>query len=92
MKEVKANIPANAAEYERGNGEGVFVAIDGETLEAYNENKTGGEYIGSLDNDSWNYPGLTHGTTIPLEMRGENRPVVPLQWLIENYGPEAENA
>ena len=87
MEEIKANIPANADEYKTGNGEGVFVKIDGEALAAYNENKTGAGYTGIINNDSWNYPGLTHGETVPLELRGENRPVIPLQWLIDNYKP-----
>lgn len=83
--EIKANIPADRTEYENGNGEGVFVIIDGEALEAYESDATGGGYTGILDNDSFNYSDLTHGAIVPLEMRGANRPVIPLEWLKSNF-------
>lgn len=90
LEYIKANLPANAAEYEAGNGEGVFVLVDAATKEAHDADATGAGYTGILDNDSFYYRGLDHGVQIPLEMRGVNRPVVPLEWLIENYGPAAE--
>lgn len=43
-------------------------------------------YTAILDNDSVYYPELVHGTEMPIEMRGENRPVVPYSWLVKNYG------
>ena len=83
--EIKANLPASEKEYKDGNGEGVYVILEGEALDAYNEDRTGGHYKGILDNDSWTYKGLTHGAIVPLEMRGTNRPVVPLDWLQANF-------
>ena len=46
-----------------------------ETARAYDEDVTGGLYVGILDNDSCYYPGLNHGELLPFEMRGECRPV-----------------
>ena len=52
---------------------------------AYDTDEEGTSYTAILDNDSVYYPALIHGTEIPIEMRGENRPVVPYNWLINNY-------
>lgn len=85
MEHIKANLPANAADYETGNGEGVFILVDAATKEAHDSDATGAGYTGILDNDSFYYKGLLHGVIVPLEMRGVNRPVVPFEWLITNY-------
>ena len=85
MEYIKANLPATEEEYQAGNGEGVFVLVDERTKKAHDTNATGGSYEGVLDNDSFTYKGLEHGAKIPLEMRGEYRPVIPLKWLEEHY-------
>ena len=84
---IKGNLPASAEAYEHGSGEGVFFIVDDETRAAYdaNEPKTDRLYYGILDNDSIYYLGLTHGERLPLEMRGEFRPVVPLDYLREHW-------
>lgn len=85
---VKVNLPDSQESYEHGNGEGCFARLIGaEACEAYWADAESGDYQALLDNDSWYYPGLKHGTTVPVEMRGRNRPVVPLKWLQDNYGP-----
>lgn len=82
---IKANLPATEEDYKGGGGEGCFFIVDHETKKAYDNDTKGGLYFGTLDNDSIYWPTLRHGTVCPLEMRGENRPVVPYQWLKDNY-------
>lgn len=82
---IKANLPATEEDYKSGYGEGCFFIVDQETKKAYDNDTKGGLYFGTLDNDSVYWPTLKHGTVCPLEMRGENRPVVPYQWLKDNY-------
>lgn len=84
MKEpnfIKANIPPTKEHYEAGAGEGCFFIVDDRTKTAYDLNATGGGFFGILDNDSLYYPGLKHGERLPLEMRGDCRPVVPFEAL-----------
>ena len=94
MKEpnfIKANIPFNEEGYEHGFGEGCFFIVDDRTKEAYDRDETGGGFVGILDNDSWHYIGLVHGEQLPLEMRGKNRPVVPIDALSKwKLRPEEE--
>lgn len=82
----KVNLPDSEKSYLSGNGEGVWVICDDETRKAYNQDEEGTTYKVTLDNDSTYYPKLRWGTEIPIEMRGVNRPIVPYQWLIDNYG------
>ena len=78
---IKANLPGTSADYENGNGEGCFFIVDDATKAAHDRDATGGGFFGILDNDSYYYPGLKHGERLPLEMRGDRRPVVPLEAL-----------
>ena len=79
-KTFKVNIPNTEEEYFKGNGEGCFALFNDEEADMYEMDARGkGEVI--LDNDSLNYPKLKHGTKVPVEYRGENRPVVPYNWL-----------
>lgn len=87
LEHIKANLPPSEGDYITGNGEGVFILVDAATKEAHDADATGAGYTGILDNDSIYYKGLRHGEAVPLEMRGENRPVVPFEWLLKNYGP-----
>lgn len=80
---IKANLPANQSDYATGNGEGCFFLVDDEAKKAYDTDEEGTVYEGILDNDSAYYPSLYHGMRMPLEMRGEFRPVVPLSFLQE---------
>ena len=84
MKEpnfIKVNLPPDEEAYKYGYGEGCFFIVDDETKEAYDRDAEDGEYYGILDNDSFYYPGLNHGERLPIEMRGEKRPVVPIDAL-----------
>ncbi len=87
---IKANLPASADEYESGNGEGVWLLVTKAAKAAHDADETGKKYEGVLDNDSWNDPDLIHGTVLPFELRGTSRPVVPFDWLQENYTPAGE--
>lgn len=87
LEYIKANLPPTEGDYITGNGEGVFILVDAATKEAHDADTTGAGYTGILDNDSIYYKGLRHGEAVPLEMRGENRPIVPFEWLLKNYGP-----
>ena len=78
---IKANLPGDPEAYKNGNGEGCFFLVDDETKDAYDTDATGAGFVGILDNDSIDYPKLKHGELLPLEMRGDKRPVVPLDAL-----------
>lgn len=80
---IKCNLPLTEEDYRLGNGDGVWVLVDSETKKAYDCDATGDGYRGILDNDSFSYPGLCHGEEVPIEMRGENRPVIPFSFLEE---------
>lgn len=82
MKSIKVNLPEDFEDYESGNGEGCWAQIDGEAIEAY-ENDERGNYTATLDNDSYSW-NVKHGTQVPIELRGEYRPVVPIAWLRAN--------
>lgn len=79
-KTFKVNLPDTEEEYAKGNGEGCFALFDDKEADLYEMDANGtGEVI--LDNDSIYYPKLKHGTKVPIEYRGNNRPVVPYSWL-----------
>lgn len=86
MNHIKINLPTSWEGYENGYGEGCWALCDNEVKKAYDTNEDGTSYECLLDNDSDEYPYLFHGTTVPIEMRGRNRPVVPYNWLYKNYG------
>lgn len=82
---IKINLPSTEKDYEIGNGEGCWFTVSEEVLKAYNENSTL-KTTGKLENDSFYYQGLLCGQECPIELRGNKRPVVPLEWLNKNYG------
>lgn len=82
MKPFKVNLPYDEKEYKEGNGEGVFVQVPFLTAVAYHLDLTSPRlFVGVLDNDSVYYKGLKAGDKIPFELRGKNRPVVPIDFL-----------
>jgi len=83
---IKVNLPARAEDEQLSAGEGCFVLVTPEVKKAYDEDESGTNYTGVLDNDSLYFPGLMHGTIIPFEMQGEKRPIVKFNWLLEHYG------
>ena len=83
MEHIKANIPHSREEYEIGAGEGCFFLVSEDVKAAYDKDEAGTVYTGILDNDSIYYPGLNHGAELPLEMRGNMRPVVPIEALAQ---------
>ncbi len=76
---IKVNLPKNAKEFDAGLGEGVWAEIDDAAAKAYEEDAVGGKYIGILQNDSIQYPGLKVGAEITFELRGNNRPIAILE-------------
>lgn len=86
---IKVNLPRDEASYLDGCGEGCWAIATEEVKQLYDQDATGSGYTVILDNDSIYYPELKSGTEIPIELRGPNRAVVPLKWLVEHYG-EAE--
>ena len=84
---IKVNIPRDNDSYINGFGEGVWVLVTPEVKAAHDSDETGTTYDGILDNDTYYSPALIHGVLIPFEMRGDKRPVVPFNWLLEHYGP-----
>jgi len=75
MKYIKVNFPDNKKDLTTGNGEGMFVEVDDATAAKYDEDFSGGDFIGTLGNDSWYDPTLKHGAEVHFTMRGEHRPV-----------------
>lgn len=88
---IKVNLPPDEYWERESSGEGVFVLVAPDVKAAYDKDESGTMYEGILNNDSFYYPGLKHGVTVPILMRGEYRPIVPLKWLTEHYG-EADKA
>lgn len=84
---IKGILPPNPDSYQYGSGESVFFIVNDETRAAYDarEPKTDRLYYGILDNNSMYYLGLNKGERLPLEMRGEFKPVVPLDYLKEHW-------
>lgn len=82
---IKVNFPLTEEDYQRGNGEGMWVLVDKETKKLHDVDITGGQYVGILDNDSVYYPGLDHGAVVPFEMRGENRPVADFHGFVTEF-------
>ena len=80
---IKANLPESPAAYEQGTGEGCFFLVPPEAKKAYDTNEEGTIYEGVLDNVSVYFPGILPGDLLPLEMRGDFRPVVPYDYLKE---------
>lgn len=78
---IKAMIPPSEEYYKHGAGEGCFFIVDDRTKTAYDLNATGGGFFGILDNNSMYYKGLKCGERLPLEMRGDRAPVVPIEAL-----------
>lgn len=83
---IKINVPTTEEEYLSGNGEGMWALADEKTKRAYDEDAASGEYEVILDNNSFFWDGLEHGQLVPIEMRGEARPVVPYNWLFAIFG------
>lgn len=85
MEHIKVNLPDSEEKYAHGVGEGVWCMVDEETKRAHDENETGGGHYAILDNDSLYWHGLEHGERMPIELRGEFRPVVPYSWLLAHF-------
>ena len=85
MENIKVNLPSSHESYIDGIGEGVWVLVEEDVKKAYDTDENNVSYECILDNDSLYYPGLKHGVKMPIEMRGENRPVVPYSWLVKNF-------
>lgn len=83
---IVVNLPSSEEDYLSGNGEGVWVEVDDDTIRDYDNDMRGYFYHGVLANDSLYYPGLSCGMTLPFEMRGVRRPVASYKWLSDNYG------
>lgn len=82
---IRGNLPYSKDSFEMGYGEGCWFLADPWALKAYDEDAESGTFVAVLDNDSEYWPGLKHGTVLPLEHRGANRPLVLLGWLSEHF-------
>jgi len=87
---IKAILPTSGENERDSFGESVFVIVKPDAKTAYDNDEIGTTCTGILDNDSFDYPGLRHGTQIPLIMNGTKKPFVPYKWLFENYGKPQE--
>ena len=81
MNIIQINVPTTKEDYVNGNGEGVWVRVDEETAEAYNNDSESRGFVGILDNSCSEYPDLVAGSKILFEMRGKKRPVADFAFL-----------
>jgi len=88
---IKVNFPDSYDAYLSGNGEGMWVLVDSPTKEAHDSDARGGVWFGTLDNDSFYYPGrLVHGMEVLFEMRGENRPCAVWEGFVDQLGENSK--
>lgn len=84
-KLFKVNLPFTKDDFLAGNGEGVWAIADDETFEKLESGSNLENLYVRIFNDSMYYKGLLSETILPIETRGDNRPVVPYEYLNENY-------
>lgn len=82
----KINLPDSESSYEDGNGEGVWCYTDAESYKKWEDDCYHIKIFVRILNDSFYYTGLNYGTLIPVELRGEKRPVALYDELIDKYG------
>lgn len=82
----KVNLPSCAEDYLNGNGEGVWCCIHPDLSEDDISNSDGVIFFVKILNDSLYYKDLNFGALIPVESRGNNRPVALLDELVAKYG------
>lgn len=86
MEYIHVFLPASQEDYRNGDGELVWVLVTEDVKKAYyNTDEECTSYTAILDDDSIYYPKLVRGTEMPIEMRVEDIPVVPYNWLVKNY-------
>ena len=91
-KMFRVNLPSTEKSYRNGNGEGVWCYGNEETYNALVENNVSeGIYYVKIQNDSVYFPELVCDTCIPVEARGEKRPVCPFDF-IKDYEQLDEDA
>lgn len=83
----KVNLPNSQDSYESGNGEGVWAYTDAESYEKWKNDEQDAIIYVKILNDSVYYNGLEYGDLVPVELRGEYRPVAIYEELISKYGP-----
>lgn len=74
-KLFKVNLPQTFDDYLSGNGEGMWACCSEKDQAKIDEDVAEGIIFVKLLNDSIYYPELEYGTIIPVELRGECRPV-----------------
>lgn len=82
----KVNLPSSKENYVSGNGEGVWACTDLISYKKYQEDKNEGIIYVKILNDSVYYNGLNCEDLIPVELRGEKRPVAIYEELLSKYG------
>lgn len=70
---IKVLLPINE---EDTGSESVWFLVTPEVKAAYDADEDGTIYEGILDNDSFDFVGLMHGTKLPFKMQGTLKPVV----------------
>lgn len=87
---VRVNLPETKSGFIRGNGEGCWAYIlDDEDVEKYDKGEE--KFKVALMNHSVYYPGLlAWGTIIQVIGRGDNRPVMDIDWFKEITSIELE--
>lgn len=82
---IRVSLPLSREGFETGEGEKVWVAIDGKTRNAWASEVEGGTYSGLLISDSVFYPDLRQGDAIFFELRRGERPVAFIDGFLERY-------
>jgi len=81
----KVNLPNTVANYEAGSGEGVWAYTDEESYKKWLKDEKDSIVYVKILNNSMYYKGLEYGDLIPVELRGEYRPVAIYDELIAKY-------
>ena len=85
MERIRVIVPESAEECARGDGEAVSACVCAAAKADCEAGARGRIYDAFLEKSPRGWPDLFAGALVPIELRGEGRPVVPFEWLQWRY-------
>jgi hypothetical protein len=82
----KVLLPVSEEDFNEGGGESVWACADEDAYQKYKEDAESGIYFVRILNNSLYYPDLNCDSLIPVQLRGQNKPVALLRELNKLYG------